>query len=51
MNWPSTPTVYVIDPKGVIRRKWVGGPGEKAIDAALDVLIEEAEGSRKNPAK
>jgi peroxiredoxin len=43
-NLPGTPTFYVIDPRGVIRHKWVGSPGEKAIDAALDRLIQEAEG-------
>ena len=41
---PSTPGYYVIDHKGVIRYKWVGHPGEQAIDAALDKLVEEAEG-------
>jgi hypothetical protein len=29
----------------VIRYKWVGSPGEKAIDATLDKLIAEAEGN------
>lgn len=42
-NLSATPTLYVIDAKGVIRRKWVGTPGAKAIDAALDELIKEAE--------
>ena len=42
----ATPGYYVIDPKGVIRAKWVGNPGEKAIDAALEKLIQEAEGSK-----
>jgi peroxiredoxin len=50
-NLPGTPTLYVIDHKGVIRHKWVGGPGEKAIDAALDELIKEAEGNKKDPPK
>jgi hypothetical protein len=50
-NSPGTPTFYVIDPKGVIRYKWVGSPGAKAIDAALDRLIQEAEGSGKNTSK
>jgi hypothetical protein len=36
---PSTPSYYVLDPKGVIRYKWVGAPGEKAIDTALEKLI------------
>jgi peroxiredoxin len=44
-NMTSTPTLYLIDHKGVIRHKWLGSPGEKAIDAALDKLIEEAEGN------
>ena len=47
-NLTSTPTLYVIDHKGVIRHKWVGSPGEKAIDAALDKLIQEAEKDWKN---
>jgi len=47
----STPTYYVIDRKGVIRYKWVGNPGEKAIDAALEKLIQETERDAKNPRK
>ena len=47
----GTPTYYVIDPKGVIRYKWAGSPGEKAIDAALQKLIQEAERNGKNPPK
>ena len=45
---PSTPGYYILDPKGVIRYKWVGPPGEKAIDTALEHLIKEAEG-KKSP--
>lgn len=43
-NAPATPTYYVIDHEGKIRHKWVGAPGAKTIDAALETLIEEAEG-------
>ena len=43
-NLSATPTFYVIDPKGVIRYKWVGAPGEKAMEAALTHLIKTAEG-------
>jgi hypothetical protein len=50
-NLTSTPTLYALDPRGVIRYKWVGGPGEKAIDAALNELINEAQGSRKDTVK
>ena len=48
---PSTPGYYVLDPKGVIRYKWVGAPGEKAIDTALEKLIGEAEGSERGTRK
>ena len=44
---PSTPSYYVLDSKGVIRYKWVGPPGEKAIDTALEKLIDETDASRK----
>jgi hypothetical protein len=43
----GTPTFYIIDLKGVIRYKWTGAPGEKAIAAALEKLIQEAEKDAK----
>jgi peroxiredoxin len=44
LRWNAgTPTYYVIDVTGVIRYKWVGSPGEKAIDMALEKLIHQAE--------
>ncbi|MBI4583666.1 MAG: hypothetical protein HY717_06560 [Planctomycetes bacterium] len=42
----GTPAFYILDPEGVIRYKWAGAPGAKAIDAALEKLIQEAEGKR-----
>ena len=45
----ATPGYYVIDHACVIRYKWVGNPGAKAIDAALEKLIQVVEGKR--PAK
>jgi hypothetical protein len=42
-NLTSTPTLYVVDPSGVIRYKWVSGPGDTLIDAALEKLIQETE--------
>jgi hypothetical protein len=50
-NTPGTPGYYVLDHKGVIRYKWVGNPGEKAIDAALEKLIQEAEKDAKESSK
>lgn len=44
---PSTPGYYVLDHKGTIRHKWLGPPGEKAMETALEKLIGEADGSRK----
>ena len=45
----GTPTYYVIDVKGVIRYKWVGSPGETAIEMALEKLIHQAENDTKKP--
>jgi hypothetical protein len=50
-NLSATPTLYVIDLKGVIRYKWAGAPGEKAIDAALDKMIKVAEENGKDAPK
>jgi peroxiredoxin len=50
-NLSATPTLYVIDHKGVIRYKWAGAPGEKVIDAALEKLIKVAEEKGKNAPK
>ncbi|MBI2949850.1 MAG: hypothetical protein HYY23_19635 [Verrucomicrobia bacterium] len=43
----GTPSYYVIDSEGVIRYKWAGAPGAKAIDTALEKLIQEAETDAK----
>jgi hypothetical protein len=49
-NLTATPTFYVLDHKGVIRHKWVGSPGEKVMDAAIDKLVAEAEeDARRGP--
>ena len=37
------PTLYLLDHKGVIRHKWVGSPGDKVLDEAIDKLVAEAE--------
>ena len=47
-NLTGTPTLYIIDHKGLIRHKWVGSAGERAIDKALARLIKEAESSDRN---
>ena len=47
----GTPAFYIIDHKGLIRYKWAGAPGAKAMDAALEKLIEEAEKDAKESPK
>jgi len=42
-NLQGTPTLFVLDHKGVIRYRWLGSPGEKKIDEAIEKLIKEAE--------
>ena len=42
-NLQGTPTLFIIDHKGVIRHRWLGSPGEAAIDRALEKLIPEAQ--------
>ncbi len=50
-NLQGTPTLYVLDHKGAIRYKWLGGPGDKVLDEALEKLIKEAEGEGKKDSK
>jgi hypothetical protein len=46
-NLFGTPTVFVLDHKGVIRYRQIGIPDKKAIDGVLKKLIREAEGKDK----
>ena len=41
-NIQGWPTLYVLDHKGVIRHRWIGSPGDKTMDEAIDKLVEEA---------
>jgi hypothetical protein len=52
-NWnlQGTPTIYVLDHKGVIRYRWLGSPGGKKIEEAIETLIKEAEQDGKKAAK
>jgi hypothetical protein len=42
-NVRSWPSLFIIDHKGVLRHKYVGSPGDKVLDAAIEKLVEEAE--------
>ena len=46
-NLFGTPTVFVLDHKGVIRYRQIGIPVTKAIDEVLKKLIREAEANHK----
>ena len=48
-NSPATPTMYVIDHRGVIRHRWIGHPGREVIDAALKRRIDEASSPEPEP--
>ena len=42
-NVHGWPTLFIIDHKGVIRHKYLGGPGDEKLDAAIEKLVAEAE--------
>lgn len=46
-NLYNYPTVYLIDHRGVIRRKYREPPDEGALDRAVDRLVSEAESAKK----
>jgi hypothetical protein len=46
-NVQGWPTLYVLDHKGIIRHKWLGSPGDKVMDEAIEKLVKEAEGEKK----
>ncbi len=35
----ALPTLYLLDPKGVIRAKYAGFPGEEVLDSAIETLL------------
>jgi hypothetical protein len=37
------PTLYLIDHKGVVRRKFLGNPGDAELDMLIDELVARAE--------
>jgi hypothetical protein len=46
-NLFGTPTVFVLDHKGIIRYRQIGIPDKQAIDGMLKKLIREAEASQQ----
>ena len=47
-NSPATPTFYIIDHEGTIRKKWIGKIGDTAVDSTLNDLILEAGDATRN---
>ncbi len=39
---PGWPTIYLVDPRGIVRHKWLGPPDGEMFDSILDELIERA---------
>jgi thiol-disulfide isomerase/thioredoxin len=37
------PTLYLIDSKGIVRKKWVGSPGNAVLDKAVEELVAETQ--------
>ena len=42
-NVQGWPTLYLIDHKGVIQKKWVGSPGNATLDKEVEKLVQAAE--------
>src|SRR5438270_11759277 len=47
----GTPTMYVVDHKGVIREFWLGNPGATRIEQRVEELVKEAEKVAAAPAE
>src|SRR5947208_7995936 len=50
-NVHGWPTLYLIDHKGVIRRKWLGSPNDEKEEAAFDAAIEKLVAAAEKDAK
>ncbi len=42
------PTLYLIDHKGVIKKKWLGGPGNEMLDKEVEKLVAAAEKDKES---
>ena len=45
------PTLFLVDHKGIIRKKWVGNPGNDVLDKEIEALVKAAEAHRKGGEK
>lgn len=42
-NVQGWPTLYLIDHQGVIKKKWLGSPGNETLDKEVEMLVQAAE--------
>lgn len=42
-NLAGWPTLFLIDEKGVIRKKWIGAPNTEALDKAIEDIVKKVE--------
>src|SRR5215831_10815430 len=42
-NVRGWPTLYLIDHKGIIKKKWLGSPGNEALDKEIEKLLQAVE--------
>src|SRR5438105_3589593 len=47
-NVQGWPTLYLIDHKGVIKKKWLGSPGNEVLDKEVEKLVQAAEKDKKD---
>jgi hypothetical protein len=45
-NIRGWPTLYLIDHKGVIKKKWLGSPGNEVLDKEVEKLVHLAENDK-----
>jgi thiol-disulfide isomerase/thioredoxin len=41
------PTLFLIDAKGIVRKKWVGSPATDELDKAIEELVAETQKSKR----
>jgi hypothetical protein len=41
-NVSGYPNLILIDARGVIRKRWIGSPGDEVLDTEIDTLVAEA---------
>ena len=47
LNVNAYPTIFLLDGKGVIRKKFVGSPGGAVLDKEVEALLKETEDKTK----